>query len=117
MVKEIIIMDTKNKSLAAMIFGICGIAFAWIPVDFLSYLALPCAIVAIVLASISLKQIKAGGDDSNKGMAIAGLVCGIVSCASAVISIICVICALALVGGAIAGLANGATILGIIGLL
>lgn len=110
-------MDTKNKSLLAMILGICGIAFAWIPVDFLSYLALPCAIAAIVFASIAMKEIKNGGDPSNKGMAIAGLVCGIVSCASAVLSIICVICALVMVGGAIAGLANGATILGVIALL
>ena len=102
-------MDTKNMSLAAMIFGICGIAFAWIPVDFLSYLALPCAIVAIVLASIALNKIKQGADASNKGMAIAGLVCGIVSCASAVLSILCVICAIVAVGGALAGMANEIT--------
>lgn len=100
-------MDTKNKSLFAMILGICGIAFAWIPVKFLSFLALPCAIVAIVFAALALKDIKNGGDPSNKGMAIAGLVCGIVSCASAVLVIVCAICALVVAGGAIAsGLAG-----------
>lgn len=96
-------MDTKGMSLAAMIFGICGIVLAWVPVTFLKFLALPCAIVAIILAAISLKKIKEGAE-GNKGMAIAGLVCGIVSCASAVLSVLClIVCA-----GAILGAANAA---------
>lgn len=63
---------TNGKSIAAMVLGILAIV--------IPYLGFIIGIIAIVFASISLKEIKRK-QEQGKGMAIAGLVCGIVGTA------------------------------------
>lgn len=99
-------MNAKGMSIAAMVFGILGVVFSWIP--FVVYIAFPCAVVGIVMAAIAMKKIKEGGEGS-KGMAIAGLVCGIVGAAFGLPMLICTICTCAAVSsglGALNDLAN-----------
>lgn len=91
-------MNAKGLSIGAMVFGILGVIFSWIP--FVVYIALPCAIVGIVMAAIAMKKIKEGAEGS-KGMAIAGLVCGIVGAAFGLPMLICTICACSLAAGGI----------------
>lgn len=61
------VASTSNQPLVAMIVGIVALLLSF------SLLGLPLAITAIVLGSLGMKK---GG---NKGMAIAGLVLGIIS--------------------------------------
>ncbi|XID92021.1 DUF4190 domain-containing protein [Paenibacillaceae bacterium WGS1546] len=63
---------TNGKSIAALVLGILAIV--------LPYIGFLVGIVAIIFASISLKEIKRSGEQ-GRGMAIAGLVCGIVGTA------------------------------------
>jgi uncharacterized membrane protein len=66
----------KGLALTGMILGIGSIVIALIPcVNVVSPLP---AIVAIILSAIALSKIKAG-TAGGKGMAVAGLVCGIVA--------------------------------------
>lgn len=99
-------MNAKGMSIAAMIFGIVGVVFSFIPI--VCFVAFACAIAGIVLAAIALKRLGTGAEGS-KGMAIAGLVCGIVGCAFGIPSLICNICVCvtgqAIVGG-LGALAN-----------
>lgn len=85
-------MDAKGLSIGAMVCGILGIVFSWIP--FVVYIAFPLAVVGIVLAGVAMSRINKGGEGS-KGMAVAGLVCGIVGAAIGLPSLICTICACA----------------------
>ncbi|MBP1991470.1 DUF4190 domain-containing protein [Paenibacillus eucommiae] len=73
---------TNGKSIAAMVLGICSLV--------IPYLGLIIGIVAIVFASISFKEIKRTGEQ-GKGMAIAGLVCGIIGTALYALIIIIII--------------------------
>lgn len=82
-------MNVKGMSIAAMVFGIIGVVFSFIPI--VCFVAFPCAIVGIVLAAVAMKRINTGAEGS-KGMAIAGLVCGIVGCAFGLPTLICNIC-------------------------
>ncbi|MHA1107151.1 MAG: hypothetical protein ACTSPN_15770 [Promethearchaeota archaeon] len=62
---------SNTNGIIALIFGIIGLCCAWlIPIPFVPFLF---PIVAIVFGAIGIKK-----DDSN-GMAIAGLVLGIIS--------------------------------------
>ena len=81
--------NAKGLSVAAMIFGIIGVVFSFIPI--VCFIAFACAIAGIVLAAVALKRLGAGAEGS-KGMAVAGLVCGIVGCAFGIPSLICNIC-------------------------
>lgn len=92
-------MNAKGMSIGAMVFGIIGVVFSFIPI--VCFAAFACAIVGIVMAAIAMKKIKNGAEGS-KGMAIAGLVCGIVGCAFGLPSLICNICVCA-TGAAVAG--------------
>ncbi len=96
-------MNAKGMSVAAMIFGILGVVFSFVPI--VCFGAFACAIVGIALAAVAMKRIDAGGAGS-KGMAIAGLVCGIVGCAFGIPSLICNICACQ-TGKAVAGFFKG----------
>ncbi|GGF62653.1 hypothetical protein GCM10010912_04720 [Paenibacillus albidus] len=60
---------TNGKSIASMVLGILSIVIPYIGFLF--------GIVAIILAAISLKEIRRTYEE-GRGMAIAGLVCGIV---------------------------------------
>ena len=72
----------KGKAIASMVTGICSIipGCCWI------WLGLPLAIVALVLGFLSRKN-----NEDGKGMAIAGIVCGVVGLVVVIINIILVI--------------------------
>ncbi|WP_239618107.1 DUF4190 domain-containing protein [Cohnella mopanensis] len=83
---------TNGKSIAALVLGILSIV--------LPYVGFLIGIVAIIFASISFKEIKRN-QEQGRGMAIAGLVCGIVGTAIyAIIILIVVIAAITLYGAA-----------------
>lgn len=66
-------------AVASMVLGICSLVFCCC----LWFLSIPCAIVGVCLAGMSLRQNRGG-----KGMAVAGLVTSIVAIAFLVISLI-----------------------------
>ena len=61
--------QTNGKSVAALVLGILAIVVPYIGFLF--------GIIAIILSSISLKEIRIR-QEQGRGLAIAGLVCGIV---------------------------------------
>ncbi|QJD86108.1 DUF4190 domain-containing protein [Cohnella herbarum] len=63
---------TNGKSIAALVLGILAIV--------LPYIGFIVGIIAIIFASLSLKEIKRT-QEQGRGLAIAGLVCGIVGTA------------------------------------
>ena len=77
-------MDTKTKSIVGMVCGIVSIVLVFIP--YARIISLVVAIVAIIFAAMGMK------DQTNNGMAIAGLVCGIVGAVFGLIGTICGIC-------------------------
>jgi len=64
--------QTNGKAIAALVLGILSIV--------IPYVGLIIGIVALAIASMAFKEIKQTGD-RGYGMAIAGLVCGIVGTA------------------------------------
>lgn len=75
---------TNSKSIAALVLGILSVM--------IPYLGFLIGIVAIVFASISLKEIKLRMEQ-GRGLAIAGLVCGIIGTAIYAIIILFVLAA------------------------
>ncbi|MBP3800108.1 MAG: hypothetical protein ILA19_03910 [Bacilli bacterium] len=73
--------NTDNFALAGLILGISSLVGEWIP--YVSILAIPAGIVGIVLSVKGLKS------NTKRGMAMAGLVCSIVSLAIFVLVLIC----------------------------
>ncbi|MDT9720950.1 DUF4190 domain-containing protein [Paenibacillus sp. ClWae2A] len=67
-----VVPKTNSKSIAALVLGILSVM--------VPYLGFLIGIVAIIFASISLKEIKLRMEQ-GKGLAIAGLVCGIIGTA------------------------------------
>lgn len=80
------IPKTNGKSIAALVLGILAVV--------IPYIGLIIGIIAIIFANISLKEIKKTGDQ-GRGMAIAGLVCGIVGTAIYAIILLILIIAFA----------------------
>ncbi|MBQ6252763.1 DUF4190 domain-containing protein [Ruminococcus sp.] len=73
---------SKGKAIASMVLGICAVVFGccvW------AWLGLILGVIAIVLSVMVIKNNEAG-----RGMAIAGLVCGIVGAATGLVSLIIV---------------------------
>ncbi|MRN54415.1 DUF4190 domain-containing protein [Paenibacillus monticola] len=60
---------TNGKSIAALVLGILSIV--------IPYIGLLFGIIAIIFSAISFKEIRMG-NEQGRGLAIAGLVCGIV---------------------------------------
>ena len=88
-------MTTKNKAIVALVCGILGLVGGWIPV--VQYITGILSIVAIVFGALALKDKPEG---SEKSMAVAGFVIGIVSCAITVLAILCAVCALGAIAAA-----------------
>lgn len=76
-------MNTKTMSIISLVCGIVGLvggSLTGVPV--LGFIIPLCPIAGIVFGAISLNRIKAGNcDGSEKGIATAGLVLGIVATA------------------------------------
>jgi hypothetical protein len=62
----------NGLAVASMVLGICGLLFGWLYV-------IPC-ILGVVFGAVALRKINAEGL-AGRGMAIAGLVCGIIGTA------------------------------------
>ena len=88
---------SKGLSIAALVCGIVGVVGGWFPV--VCYFTLALSILGIIFGVLAMKRAKENGEP--KGLAVAGLVCGIVGAAFSVIGIICVICAAAVVNSAV----------------
>ena len=97
-------MTAKNMGIVSLVCGIVGIVGSFIPG--VVYVAPLCAIAGIVFGALSLKNIKATGNADGKGLAVGGLVCGIVSTALSVLMLACALCALCALGGALGELAG-----------
>lgn len=70
--------EGEGLAIASMILGIVSLVVSCC----FYYISLPCAIISVVLAAVSLK-----GKRGGRGMAIAGLVCAIISLVPAMIMI------------------------------
>ena len=79
---------SSGLSIAAMVLGIVALVLSCI-----WYISGPCAIVAIILAAVSIKDQKPG-----KNMAIAGLVCSIIALVLTIILVIVGVAALSSMG-------------------
>lgn len=67
-----VVPPTNGKSIASMVLGILNLLLIFMP-----YISAILGILAIILSAISFKEIQRHGE-AGKGMAVAGLVCGIV---------------------------------------
>ena len=88
-------MTTKNKAIVALVCGILGLVGGWIPV--VQYITGILSIVAIVFGALALKDKPEG---SEKSMAVAGLVLGIIATALTLLLILCAICAVGMIAAA-----------------
>ena len=91
-------MNAKTCSIVALVCGIVGVVFAWMGLVF-SIIALIASVAGIIFGAMGMK--KAKEENVPKGLAVAGLVCGIVGAAFAFIGVICSACVLC-AGNAIA---------------
>ncbi len=80
----------KGMSVAALVCGILGIVFCWVPVA--GWVVLVLSILGIVFGANGMKKAKAAGQ--SQGLAIAGMVCGIVGAVFSLIGAICTTCSL-----------------------
>ena len=71
----------KGLGVAGMVLGIISLVF----ICFVPYVALICAIVGLILSIVGMAKAKGAG--MKNGMAVAGLVCSIISLALTVLSI------------------------------
>ncbi|GGG14346.1 DUF4190 domain-containing protein [Paenibacillus aceti] len=67
-----VVPKTNGKSIAALVLGILSTLFILFP-----YIGIILGIMAIIFSSLSLKEIKRRYEQ-GRGMAIAGMVCGII---------------------------------------
>ncbi|MBQ7505265.1 MAG: hypothetical protein IJT79_08120 [Ruminococcus sp.] len=89
-------MSAKACSVTALVCGIVGLVFSWFGV--LAIIALICSVVGIILGAMGMK--KAEAENMPKGLAVGGLVCGIIGAAFSLIGVICYACILCSAAGA-----------------
>ncbi len=85
--------QSNAKSIVALVCGILGIIGSFIPV--ICYFTLVLAILGIVFGALGMKQAKF--TNTGKGLAVAGLVLGIVGASFGVVGVICICTAAAAV--------------------
>lgn len=87
-------MTTKTMSIISLVCGIVGMVGGFLTsIPVIGWLVPLCPIAGIVFGAIALKKIKEEGVTDGKGLAVAGLVLGIVALAIDVITLIaCTIC-------------------------
>ena len=90
----------NGVAIAALVAGVLGLIIA---LFVNGWVGLVISVVAIVLGAIGMK--KAKETNSGKGLAVAGLVCGIVSTAICVIVIIAAFACASAIAGAVGSLA------------
>jgi hypothetical protein len=77
---------TSGLAIASMVLGILSLVFCWF-----TYIGVPVGILAIIFGGIAMSQTGRDPTLGGRGMAIAGLVCGIIGIAIWVLLIIWVI--------------------------
>lgn len=87
---------SKGMSIAALVCGILGIVGSFIPV--VCYFTFVLAILGIVFGAKGLKIAKENNEGT--GLAIAGLVLGIIGTVMGALSVLCVVCAMGVLGAA-----------------
>lgn len=80
--------QTNGMAIAALVCGIVGVVGCFL--GYFAFVSLALSIVGIVLGVKGMNVAKSTG--TGKGLAIAGLVCGIVGAAFSLIGAICAIC-------------------------
>ena len=85
-------MTVKNMAIVSLVCGIIGFGGSFVP--FAEYVAPICSIAGIVLGAVALSRINKGIEPENKSVALAGLICGIISSAKSIFSAACAICGL-----------------------
>lgn len=95
-------MNAKTCSIIALVCGIVGIVGSFIP--YVSYIAPLAAIAGIIFGAVALNMLKKAGTTEGKGLAVAGLVLGIISTVvSLLVLVACVICTASLLNYANSG--------------
>ena len=82
--------QSNPMAIGALVCGIIGVIFCWF--GWFSFVALVLYVIGIILGAKGMQVAKT--TNSGKGLAIAGLVCGIVGTALSLIAVICYICVL-----------------------
>lgn len=85
-------MTVKNMAIVSLICGIIGFGGSFVP--FAEYVAPVCSIAGIVLGAVALSRIGKGIEPENKSVAVAGLICGIISSVKSILTASCAICAI-----------------------
>lgn len=62
--------------IAALVLGIVGLVLSFVPC--LGMYAIPLTLIAVILGVLGMKPPKDGSPQKGKGMAVAGLVCGLI---------------------------------------
>ena len=81
----------RGLAIAALVLGIAGLVLVWLP--FLAVVALPAAIVGLILGIIAMRK------GQPKGLALTGVILSGVAILISVISVVVVLIGLALLGG------------------
>lgn len=94
-------MKTKTMAVISLVCGIVGFVGAFLTeIPVIGWLVPLCPLAGIIFGAVALNQIKKEGTTENKGLAVAGLVLGIVTLIlNLIIIIACVACA-AVIGSA-----------------
>lgn len=79
---------SNPMAVGALVCGIIGVIFCWF--GWFSFVALVLSIVGIVLGAKGMQVAKT--TNAGKGLAVAGLVCGIVGTAFSLIAVVCYVC-------------------------
>ena len=79
----------KGKAIAGLVLGIVSLVAGWLPVPFLAFVALPMAIVGLVLAVSAGKQNKSG---LQKAAFVIGIIAVVLSAISFVTCGLCAVC-------------------------
>lgn len=81
--------SSEGCAVIGLVFGIFGLIGGWIP--YIQYITFILSIGGIIISSIALKK---GANGGCKGMAIAGLVLGIISIVLTAVAVLCVLIAI-----------------------
>lgn len=87
----------KGMAVAAMVTGIAGLALAVVPCTW--WLGLPVSIVGVVLSLLARSKISAGVAEGS-GLALAGLICGILGAVVGIIYLLVIMVFVSQVPGA-----------------
>lgn len=86
------VSEGKGASIAALVLGLIGVLFSWF--GWFCYIALACAIAGIIFGAVGMKKSAQAHNGRSSGLAIAGLVLGIIGTVFALIAVVVCTCIL-----------------------